>query len=142
MAKAVQHVAINCRNKDAQEEFFTKHFGFRRARVLQAGEPGEFVMLRLGETCIELFQAEDVAPDATGGPQDVGFKHFCFQVPSLEEKIAELNADGIETGPIIDCNDLVPGLRVCFFNDRQHTDGPIGRAFPARPQNGGAPFLT
>jgi len=28
---AVQHAALNCRNMKAQEQFYTKHFGFRRS---------------------------------------------------------------------------------------------------------------
>ncbi|MCK4376201.1 MAG: VOC family protein [Candidatus Brocadiae bacterium] len=116
MPKIVQHVAVNCKDKAAQEQFYTKHFGFRRARVFNPGRPDEFVMLRLGDTCMELFQA-DAGPDASGGEQEVGFKHFCFQVPDVARKVAELNADGMQTGPVIDCSDQVPGLKVCFFND-------------------------
>lgn len=34
---AVQHIALNCRDLRAQERFYSKHFGFRRARVFNAG---------------------------------------------------------------------------------------------------------
>lgn len=117
MAGTVQHVGFNCRNRAAMEKFYTKHFGFRRARVFEAGTPAEFVMLRLGDTCMELFPARDAAPDARGGEQKVGFKHLCFQVPDIAAKAAALNADDTKTGAVIDCGHQVPGLKVCFFND-------------------------
>jgi len=117
MTSTVQHVALNCKDRVGQERFYGKHFGFRRARVFNAGRPDEFVMMRLADTCMELFQAADLPPDASGGEQQVGFKHFCFQVPDVAAKVAELDADGIETGPVIDCGHQVPGLKVCFFRD-------------------------
>ena len=71
-------------------------------------------MLRLGATCIELFSASQ---SAEAGEQVVGFKHLAFEVPDIEIAIGRLRADGIETDAIIDCSGIVPGLRVCFFND-------------------------
>ncbi|MHC4479674.1 MAG: VOC family protein [Planctomycetota bacterium] len=117
MAKTVQHIGFNCRDKAAQERFYTEHFGFRRVRVLNAGQPDEFVMLRLGQLCMELFQAAAGGPEERAGEQKIGFKHLAFEVPDLAAKVAELKADGIETGPVVDCADLVLGLSVCFFDD-------------------------
>lgn len=117
MSATVQHLALNCRDRIAQEKFYTKHFGSRRARVFNAGQPDEFVMLRLGDACLELFQADSSASDASGGEQRVGFKHLCFEVVDITETVAELKADGMETGPIIDCGHQVPGLKVCFLRD-------------------------
>ncbi|MFO7958313.1 MAG: VOC family protein, partial [Candidatus Brocadiia bacterium] len=65
MAATVQHVALNCRDRVAQEAFYSDVFGFERARVFNAGEPDEFVMLRLGDVRMELFQSD--ARDASGG---------------------------------------------------------------------------
>ncbi len=116
MAKTVQHISMNCRDKAAQEAFYTKHFGFKRARVFNAGTPGEFVMLRLGDCCVELFNA-DVPADARGGEQPVGFKHLAFEVEDIAASVAGIEADGIQTEGIIDCGETVPGLSVCFFLD-------------------------
>jgi glyoxylase I family protein len=117
MARTVQHIGFNCRNKAVQERFYTKHFGFGRARVFEAGRPNEFVMLRLGDTCMELFPAAGAGPKDSGGEQKVGFKHFCLQVTDIAAKAAEVQADGVKTGPVIDCGHQVPGLKVCFFSD-------------------------
>ncbi|MGD2174823.1 MAG: VOC family protein [Candidatus Brocadiaceae bacterium] len=117
MARTVQHVALSCRSRVDQERFYSRHFGFERARVFKAGQPDEFVMLKLGDVRMELFQAEDTSPDDHGGPQKVGFKHMCFGVEDVAAKAAELEADGLEPGPVIDCSDQVPGLKVCFLRD-------------------------
>jgi len=114
---AVQHIALVCRDRLATERFYTKHFGFRRARVFNPGRPDEFVMTRLGPVCLEFFQANQEALAARVPDERVGVRHLCFEVPKLEPKIAELKADGVEVGPIEDCSQHVEGQRICFFND-------------------------
>jgi len=114
---ATHHIAFNCKDRAAQERFYTKLLGFRRARVFNAGTPDEFVMLRLGSTCIELFQAKGLPASAQASEQPLGFKHMAFEVPDIEAKVAEVSAAGIETQSIIDCSSVVPGLRICFFRD-------------------------
>ncbi|MBN2209903.1 MAG: VOC family protein [Sedimentisphaerales bacterium] len=115
--KLIQHIALNCRDHKAQEQFYTRHFGFRRSRVFNAGQPNEFVMLRLDDTCLELFTAAPEFRTQTGGPQPVGFSHLAFEVPDLDAAIASLRADNIQTEDIIDCSWVTPGLRICFFRD-------------------------
>lgn len=113
---AVQHFGMNCINRIEQERFYTKHLGFRRARVFNAGTPTEVAMLRLGDMCLELFPTP-AGTTARGGEQTVGFKHLAFEVDDIETKIRELQADGVKTDPIIDCSSLIPNMRICFFND-------------------------
>ena len=112
---AVQHLALNCRDRLAQEKFYAEHFGFKRARVFNPGQPGEFVMLRLGGMCLECFGVGEAS--AGGGEQAVGFKHLAFEVPNLEDSIARLKAAGTDTGEIIEAGKHCPGLRICFFKD-------------------------
>ena len=115
--KTVQHIAFNCRDLRVQEQFYTKHFGFRRARVFNEGTPGEFIMLRLGTTCLELLSVQAGSEFQLGGTQPVGFKHLAFEVDDLDAAVAALQADGIETDQIKDCSSIVEGMHVCFFND-------------------------
>ena len=70
----IHHLAFNCRDREAQERFYTRHFGFRRSRVFNEGTPREFVMLRLGATCLELFGTEAGTASGTGGEQ-IGRAH-------------------------------------------------------------------
>ncbi len=113
---AMQHIAMNCIDRHRQEAFYTRHFGFRRARVFNPGTKDEFVMLRNGAVCMEFFDVPE-GVRATGGEQPVGFKHLAFEVDDIEATIRALQADGVETGELIDCDPMVPGMRVCFFRD-------------------------
>jgi glyoxylase I family protein len=111
---AFQHLAMNCRDRLAQEAFYTEQFGFVRVRTFNRGRADEFVMARLGSMCLEFFGVKD---DGTGGEQAIGFKHLAFEVPDLEAAIAKLQAAGVQPDPIIDAGKSVPGLRICFFRD-------------------------
>lgn len=113
----IQHVAFRCTDRDRQEKFYTKHFGFKRARVFNRGKPDEFVMLRLGSTCMELFPGSAADAQKRGGEQAIGFTHLAFEVPSIAEAVKRLQADGIKTEPVFDCSGDSPGLSVCFFAD-------------------------
>jgi glyoxylase I family protein len=115
--KIVQHLAFNCKNLKNQTKFYQKHFGFKRARVFNEGTPNEFVMLRLGSMCLELFQATPVVSSSRGQEQPVGFKHLAFEVSDLDAALAALREDGIRTENIIDCSSIVNGMRVSFFDD-------------------------
>lgn len=124
---AVQHIAFVCRNRVALERFYTKHFGFRRARVFNAGEPDEFVMARLGPVCIEFFQAspQAIAQAAKAPRRELGFKHVAFEVERLEPVIASLKGDGVDVGEVFDCSDVSPGLRAAFFSDPEGNEVEI-----------------
>jgi glyoxylase I family protein len=113
----VQHLAFSCRDLKTTESFYTRHLGFRRVRTFNRGTPGEFCMLRLGSTCVELFQASPKDQGKTAADQPIGFKHLAFEVDDLDGVLAGLHAAGVQTDPIIDCSGIVPGFRICFFND-------------------------
>jgi glyoxylase I family protein len=115
---AFNHIAFNCWDLAAQEAFYTKHFGFKRSRTFNRGKPDEFFMLKLGSVRLELFSTDHSKTAAMqGGEQLIGFKHLALDVPKLEPFIEALQADGIETEPIRDCNHVLPGLRIVFFRD-------------------------
>ncbi len=113
----VQHIGFNCRDLKKSEAFYTRHFGFKRARVFNRGRKDEFIMLRLGSTCLELFPMVTPNPEAKGQEQRPGFKHLAFLVPDIKQAVDRLHADGFKTGDVIDCSGIVPGMKVCFFGD-------------------------
>jgi glyoxylase I family protein len=113
----VQHIAFRCADRNRQEAFYTKHFGFKRVRVFDRGKPGEFIMIRLGSTCIELFPAGGEDKKKRGCEQPVGFTHLAFEVPDIKAAVKKIEADGIKTEGVVDCSAASPGLSVCFFQD-------------------------
>jgi len=112
----VTHISFKCRDRQAMEQFYTTHFGFRRARVFNAGKPNELLLLKLASTRLELSQAPAGAT-ACGPEPAVGYAHLAFEVECLETIIAALHAANIPAGPIRDCAAALPGMRVCFLKD-------------------------
>lgn len=63
------HVGLNCVDQKTTEDFYTRYFGFSRARVVDLGE-SRIVFLRKGDAYLELFAAgtepAGTAPGETG----------------------------------------------------------------------------
>ena len=112
------HVAFNCRDVPRQERFYTRHFGFKRSRTFNRGTPGEFIMLKLGATRLELFPTDSLkVGDVNAGEQAIGFKHLALDVPKLEPVIESLKSDGVTCDKIIECPHIAPNARIVFFRD-------------------------
>jgi glyoxylase I family protein len=113
------HVGLMCRDPIATERFYTRHFGFRRARVFTPG-PDQVVMIRAGAVCLELFKAGEespVPPPEQAGPDWPCIRHLCFSVGDLDAKLREMGTDArITLGPL-DMGEFVPGMRVCWVAD-------------------------
>ena len=112
---ALHHIALNCKDRLAQERFYTNHFGFRRVKVFNPGQPNEFVMLRAGQTCLELFSTP--SNEFSGAGRRVGFKHMCFEVDDVASKLESMRGEVTVTWETEDRSDQMPGLTICFFKD-------------------------
>ena len=112
------HMAISCKDAIATEKFYTKYFGFQRARVVQLGEQ-QIVFIKLGEMYLELFQAngESLAPPTDNdGPQYPSWRHLAFQVDDVDAKLAEMDDAKITLGPL-SFDDFIPGWRSVWVAD-------------------------
>lgn len=113
------HVALNCKDPLAIERFYTKHFGFQRARVYEPG-PNQVVVIKAGNLSLELFAAVGEAPTwpaGKTGPEYHGLRHLAFLVDDLDAKLAELgDSVKIDLGPL-DMSQYIPGMRVAWVAD-------------------------
>lgn len=113
------HVGISCKDPIVIERFYTKHFGFKRARVYAPG-PGQTVIIRAGALCLELLTATEEKPGfAVGGdgPQFPSWRHIAFLVSNLDEKLAEMGEDArVSLGPI-DFSAFIPNHRTAWITD-------------------------
>ncbi|WP_330295375.1 VOC family protein [Streptomyces sp. NBC_00503] len=113
------HVGLNCVDQKTTEEFYTRHFGFSRARVVDLGE-SRIVFLRQGEVYLELFAAgTDPARAAhEDGPQAPGrMRHLAFQTDSVDAFLAQLgDAAEVTLGPL-DFDDFICGWRTVWVRD-------------------------
>ncbi len=118
-ALTFSHVAISCKDPLATERFYTKHFGFKRARVIPLGGD-QIVFIKSGATYFELFQAKEqapISPAGQDGPWYPGWRHIAFQVDNVEAKLAEMGDDArITLGPL-DFNAFIPGWRTVWVAD-------------------------
>ncbi|QES51091.1 glyoxalase [Streptomyces venezuelae] len=115
------HVGLNCTDQKTTEEFYTRYFGFARAREVNLGD-SRIVFLRKGDAYLELFPAgaEPAAgpPAGNDGPQAPGrMRHLAFQTDSVDAFLAEIgDAADITLGPL-DFDDFICGWRTVWLRD-------------------------
>ena len=115
MLERQHHIAIIVSDYEKAREFYIEKLGFSLVREVWREEQQDYLrMLRLGETCLELFVKPD-APDRVTNPEAMGLRHLAFHVENVEEAAAWLNGMGIETENIRE--DRVNGGRFTFFRD-------------------------
>ncbi len=113
------HVAMACKDPQAIEGFYSKHFGFQRARTLPVGDT-QIVFIKSGNDYLELFQASQeapVPPSGGDGPQYPGVRHLAFKVDDVDAKLAEMGADAKVTLGPLSFDDFIPGWRTVWVAD-------------------------
>ncbi|MEW5803031.1 MAG: VOC family protein [bacterium] len=113
------HVAMNCNDPVAIEKFYTRYFGFQRARLIPLGDD-QIVFLKSDNVYLELFKAKDElpAPKSGGdGPLYPGLRHLAFQVDDVDAKLKELaGVAEITQGPM-NFDSFIPGWRTVWIAD-------------------------
>ncbi len=114
------HVGLTCRDLAATERFYTRFFGFRRARVLDLGEGKQIVFLKNENSYLELFQGDGQdpagAPKADGHPFP-GFRHLAFEVPDVEAFAETLGTElKVNLGPL-HFDSFIPGWAAIWIRD-------------------------
>jgi glyoxylase I family protein len=113
------HIAVSCRDPHATEQFYVKHFGFRRARVIPLGDE-QIVFLRNGSVCLELFQAKGEAPDpspANDGPAYPAWRHIAFQVDDVDATLRAMGDDALVTLGPLTFDAFIPGWKTAWVRD-------------------------
>ncbi len=114
------HVGITCKDPVKVERFYTKYFGFKRARVIPMGGAGQIVFIKSKRAYLELFRAEEespIPPTGGDGPRYPGLRHLSFEVDNVDAKLAEMGKDAMVTQGPLDFYDIVPGWRVVWVAD-------------------------
>ena len=139
-APAFHHIALNCRNMDATEAFYTKHFGFRRGRVIPLGNT-KIVFLRLGEFYLELFDANqpEQATYQNDGPGVPGvIRHMAFKVDNVDKKLADMGEDAKVTQGPMSFDAFINGWRTAWISDPDGNIVEISQGY--MDGEGAAPF--
>jgi len=126
------HMGVVCRDPAATERFYTRHFGFRRARVVPLGDGDEIVFLKSGALYLELFRATqpNPAPTPTGpGPEYPGWRHLAFKVDDVDAKLAEMGDDATITAGPMGFDAFIPGWRTVWVADPDGNIVEISQGF-------------
>ncbi|WP_328537681.1 VOC family protein [Streptomyces sp. NBC_00344] len=113
------HVGLNCRDQKETEDFYTRWFGFERARVVEA-EGDRVIFLRSGDAYLELFATEAdalVPPEKDGPPNPGTARHLAFQVDDVDVFLGR--AEGqlpVTLGPL-SFDEFIPGWRTVWVSD-------------------------
>lgn len=126
------HIGLNCKDIDATERFYAKHFGMRRVRVIPLGED-KIVFLRTenGDLTFEMFRNPgDLPKTENDGPQGIGaIRHLAFQVDSVDAKLKAMGGEArISLGPM-DFDDFIPGWRTVWVLDPDNRVIEISQGF-------------
>lgn len=129
------HVGLNCRDQQVTEDFYTRWFGFRRARVVD-GDGERVVFIRRGDVLLELFASEGEAAFEAhdAGPQiPAAARHLAFQVDDVDAFLAR--ADGelqISLGPL-SFDEAIPGWRTVWVTDPDGMVVEISQGYRDQP---------
>ncbi len=119
MNSSFSHVAISCKNPLAVEQFYTKHFGFQRARVIPLGE-AQVVYIKKDTVYLEIFQATKVSPVSPAGgagPEYPDWRHIAFTVDDVDKKLADMGSEARVTLGPINFDDFILGWRTAWLAD-------------------------
>ena len=130
------HVAMACKDPIAIEQFYARHFGFQRARVVSLGEE-QIVYIKSGPLYLELFPAKEEAPlppSREDGPWYPGWRHLAFQVDDVDAKLAEMGKDAQVTLGPLGFDDFISGWRTVWVSDPEGNILEISQGYVDQPE--------
>lgn len=116
------HVALSCADPARTEQFYTDHFGFRRARMILLGDGKEIIFLKNDQPVyLELFRADADNPGMpaadSDGPRFAGVRHLAFQVNDIEATTSRMGKAAIITLGPLDFSDFISGWKAVWLKD-------------------------
>ncbi len=127
-------VALTCKDPVATEKFYSKYFGFKRARVAKLPDGNQIVFIKM-EDCafyLELFQATEespIAPPTNDGYNFPSVRQLAFKVDNVDAKLAEMGDDAKVTLGPMDFDAWIPGWRTVWVADPDGNIVEISQGF-------------
>ena len=127
-------IALTCKDPIATEKFYSKHFGFKRARVAKLPDGNQIVFLKMADSAfyLEIFKANEespVPPPINDGPQYPGVRQLAFKVDNVDAKLAEMGDDAKVTLGPLSFDDFIPGWRTVWIADPDGNIVEISQGF-------------
>ncbi|HLO87768.1 MAG TPA: VOC family protein [Nostocaceae cyanobacterium] len=127
-------VALTCKDPIITENFYTKYFGFKRARVAKLPDGEQIVFIKMIDSAFyfELFQAREelpLPPPNQDGYQFPSVRHLAFKVDNVDAKLAEIGDDAkITLGPL-NFDNYIAGWRTVWIADPDDRIVEISQGF-------------
>jgi glyoxylase I family protein len=115
-------VALTCKDPIATEKYYSKYFGFKRARVVRLSDDEQIVFIKMQDCAfyLELFKAREespIPPATADGYQFPSVRQLAFKVDNVDAKLKEMGDDAkITLGPL-SFDDFIPGWRTVWIAD-------------------------
>jgi glyoxylase I family protein len=112
----IHHVAIICSDYEKSKHFYSGILGLKIISEVYREERRSYKLdLEVGNLYqIELFSFPD-PPARPSRPEAAGLRHLAFEVDNIEEAVAVVNMQGVDTEPIR--IDEFTGKQFTFFAD-------------------------
>lgn len=118
---AFSHVALSSPDPVAVEKFYTKHFGFVRARYIPLGDTAIVFLKNPEGVYLELFQSDAELPapkvDTGDGPHYSAIRHIAFQVESVDAVLTAMGDEAVVTLGPLDFSGFIPGWYTAWVKD-------------------------
>jgi len=112
----IHHVAIICSDYEKSKDFYSRILGFEIIEETYRAERDSYKLdLAVGnQTRIELFSFPE-APERVSYPEATGLRHLAFSTKDIEDVMAQLSFEGVQTEPIR--IDEITGKKFTYFFD-------------------------
>ena len=121
--RALGKRALTCKDPIATQKWYSKYFGFKRARVAILPDGNKIVFIKMEDSAfyLELFKASEdspIEPAKNDGYNFPSVQQIGFKVDSVDEKLKEMGDDAkITLGPL-DFDPWIPGWRTVWIADQ------------------------
>jgi glyoxylase I family protein len=118
----ISQLALTCKDQAKTETWYTKHFGFRRARVVKLPDGKEIIFIKMADSYfyLELFSADSANPlpaAQNDGYTFPSFRHLAFKVENVDDKLKAIGEDAIVTLGPLSFDAFIPGWRTVWLKD-------------------------
>jgi glyoxylase I family protein len=114
--KAIDHIAINCIDRDKSLDFYGRILGFKQLQIVDCGEFDILYLALPNGSRLELFDYRGKNQVVSHQESDSGLRHIAFQVEDVATHEKWLRAEGVEI-TLSTCDLASLGARVLLFLD-------------------------
>lgn len=115
------HIGVTCKDPVCFEEFYSKHFGFTRARTVVMSDTKKLIFIKdKTGLCFEIFQAEEKLPfpqAGSDGPHYPAWRHIAFEVDDVNAKLIDMGDDAVISKDMVNLEKYTKNWKAVWLKD-------------------------